>query len=249
MTVATNEGNRYECPLSNLKPVLKETSHYSKINDIAFPEGCSELFVTCANTEIRLWNSRSRKELLRIRVPNQECLSVFISPDGKSIVSGWNDGKIRAFYPESGKLLYVIHDAHQEGVTALDMTQDSQFILSGGVDGQVRYWRLMPAKQKMEVSLKEHKKAVNFIKIRSDGLQAISASNDGSCLIWDMRKFIRLAAVYASTMFRCTLYHPDHSQFLTCGSDRKITYWDAVDAQAIRIVSPKVLYIYLLIGL
>lgn len=237
--ISTNMGNRYEAPIETMKPTLKETSHHSQINDVAFPQGCSELFATCSKGEIRLWNSRNRKELLRIRVPNQDCLSVFIAPDGKSIVSGWDDGKIRAFYPESGKLLYVIHDAHQEGVTALDMTQDSQFILSGGTDGQVRYWRLLPQKQRMEVSLKEHKGGVNFIQIRSDGLQAISASNDGSCLIWDMRRFIRLAAVYASTMFKCSLYHPDHSQFLTCGSDRKITYWDAVDANAIRIVTPK----------
>lgn len=28
--------------------------------------------------------------------------------DGKSIVSGWTDGKVRAFLPQSGRLLYVI---------------------------------------------------------------------------------------------------------------------------------------------
>ena len=33
-------------------------------------------------------------------------------PDGKSIISGWSDGKIRAFGPQSGKLLYTILDAH-----------------------------------------------------------------------------------------------------------------------------------------
>lgn len=28
--------------------------------------------------------------------------------DGKSIITGWTDGKVRAFTPQSGKLLYVI---------------------------------------------------------------------------------------------------------------------------------------------
>ncbi len=42
--------------------------------------------------------------------------------DGKSIVSGWSDGKIRAFGPQSGKLLYTIHDAHQKAVTAIACT-------------------------------------------------------------------------------------------------------------------------------
>ena len=33
-------------------------------------------------------------------------------PDGKSIISGWNDGKIRAHGPQTGKLLYTINNAH-----------------------------------------------------------------------------------------------------------------------------------------
>lgn len=31
--------------------------------------------------------------------------------DGKSIISGWTDGKVRAFLPQSGRLLYVIDQA------------------------------------------------------------------------------------------------------------------------------------------
>jgi hypothetical protein len=45
--------------------------------------------------------------------------------DGKSIISGWSDGKIRAFAPQSGKLLYTIHDAHHKAVTAIASTSDS----------------------------------------------------------------------------------------------------------------------------
>jgi len=32
------------------------------------------------------------------------------------------------------------------------------------------------------------------------------------------------------------LWHPDESQLLTCGSDRKVTYWDCFDGQAIRML-------------
>ena len=32
-------------------------------------------------------------------------------------------------------------------------------------------------------------------------------------------------------------YHPDESQaYLSCGSDRKLTYWDSYDASAIRVL-------------
>lgn len=53
-----------------------------------------------------------------------ECYSLGITRSGGTIVSGWNDGKIRAFYPESGKLKFVISDAHSEGVTAVALAHD-----------------------------------------------------------------------------------------------------------------------------
>lgn len=44
----------------------------------------------------------------------EECYCIAFMPDGKSLISGWSDGKIRAFGPQSGKLLYTIHDAHPQ---------------------------------------------------------------------------------------------------------------------------------------
>ena len=50
-------------------------------------------------------------------------------------MSGWSDGRIRAFGPQSGKLLYTINDAHLKGVTALAVTSDSCRVVSGGEEG------------------------------------------------------------------------------------------------------------------
>ena len=77
--------------------------------------------------------------------------------DGKSIISGWSDGKIRAFLPQSGKLLYVINDAHNHGCTAVTATSDGQRIISGGAEGEIRIWRITKQTQVMEASLKEHR--------------------------------------------------------------------------------------------
>lgn len=56
-------------------------------------------------------------------------------PDGKLILSGWSDGRIRAFLPQSGKLLYGINDAHIQGVTAMKLNDDCNKIISGGQGG------------------------------------------------------------------------------------------------------------------
>ena len=71
----------------------------------------------------------------------------------------WNDGKIRAYTPESGKLKYTIHDAHNKGVTAVATTSDCTRIISGGGEGQVRVWNvgLHGSSYKMAGAMKEHK--------------------------------------------------------------------------------------------
>lgn len=74
--------------------------------------------------------------------------------DGKSIISGWSDGKIRAFLPQSGKLLYVINDAHNHGCTSVSATSDGQRIISGGAEGEIRIWKITKQTQVMEASMK-----------------------------------------------------------------------------------------------
>lgn len=112
---------------------------------------------------IRVWNSKTRQELLRVQVPNLECYCVCFTGNGKHIVSGWSDGKIRAFLPISGKLAYVISDAHNHGVTSIARTHDNKKIISGGTEGEVRVWKISLSSQTMEASLKEHRGRVNSI--------------------------------------------------------------------------------------
>jgi WD40 repeat protein len=206
------------------------------VSDVAFPRGYSELFATCSNNDIRVWHAQTRNELLRIQVPNLECLCITFSPDGKSIVSGWNDGKVRAFAPQSGTLKYVINDVHRDGVTAVACTSDCRRLVTGGRTGQVRVWEIGRFSQKMIASMKEHKGPVNSVQLNTDDSECVSASDDGSCIVWRLDTFVRSNCLFASTQFKSVVYHPDMSQLLTTGTDRKLTYWDVVDGHPIRIM-------------
>jgi WD40 repeat protein len=68
--------------------VVRSNSHSERINDVSYPRGYSELFATCSGSDIRVWQAKTRNELLRIQVPNIECLCVDFTADGKSIISG-----------------------------------------------------------------------------------------------------------------------------------------------------------------
>lgn len=233
--VSTAECNVYLVRLEDFEFELRNTCHKGKINDVAFPYGYSELFATCSLNDIRVWHSGTRNELLRIQVPNVECLCICFAPDGKSIISGWSDGKIRAFGPQTGKLLYAIDEVHRDGVTAITCTMDCRRLISGGRTGQVRVWNIGKHSQRMVASMKEHKGQVNALRLNGDDTECISASDDGSCIVWNLITFVRNSCLFASTQFKAAVYHPDGSQVLTTGSDRKLTYWDVTEGNPIRI--------------
>jgi len=233
----TGENMKWESP----NPLV--SCHHNKVYDIAFYQGnngqmgTSDLFATCGAEDIRIWDAKRYRELRRIRKDNLICHAIEFTPDGHSILSAWNDNKIRAFGPISGREMYCINNAHNLGVTALAVTPNSRRIVSGGGEGQVRVWDLTLGPQycqQLRETLKEHKSKVSCIKIKSNGLECVSSSEDGTVIIWDLERFVRLQMVMANTLFECVSYHPEEYQILTSGTDRKVAYWETYDGSQIR---------------
>lgn len=270
--IGTDQGNTYTIDLSRTVQttvrgktyhqmqgaVLRSTSNSGEITDLIFPEKCSSIFLTSANAkmpssdprtakdlgQIRVWNADLGVELVRIEVPNVKVNCLALTPNGGTILSGWEDGCVRGFRPESGKLRFCINDAHLEsGCTALDACEvdiDDQWkFVSGGGDGRLRQWKLTSESQyggkmgtesaKMMISWKEHKSAITAVKIHGNGSHCLSAGSDNVVILWDLVGQHRLQSISVTpaTVFTGVEYHPDMSQVLTISADRRIRYWDA----------------------
>uniref|UniRef100_T1J1U4 Cilia- and flagella-associated protein 52 n=1 Tax=Strigamia maritima TaxID=126957 RepID=T1J1U4_STRMM len=151
-------------------------------------------------------------------------------------VAAWDDGKIRIFTPETGKLIYTIPNAHMRGATVVQVTSDCKHVVSGGAEGSVRIWELACKAFKMKATLQEHRSAITSLVVRKDDSECVSSSVDGYCIIWDIRRLVRLNVIFSNTMFTCVCYHPSECQILASGTNRKITYWETFDAQQVREV-------------
>ncbi|KAM8842729.1 cilia- and flagella-associated protein 52 [Synchiropus picturatus] len=232
--IGTEASHIYGFHCKEFKTELLTSCPTRAVKDVAIPFGTSEIFATCSEGDIRLWKINKSKELLRITVPNMTCNSLEFMMDGHSIISAWNDGKIRGFGPESGCLLFIIHNAHSNGVTAVAGTKDSKRIISGGGEGQVCVWELTQPKPRLLQFMKEHRSSVNCIKIKSDDKECVSVSSDRTCIIWDLERFVSRQLVTANSMFQTVCYHPEEFQMITSGTDGKVTFWDLHLGTAIR---------------
>ncbi|VUZ43258.1 unnamed protein product [Hymenolepis diminuta] len=157
--VATDKCQIYRFDGSTFNHELINSCHSSPINDVEFPENCSDLFVTCSYEDIRVFHTPSQQELLRINIPNRVCFCLDLVKDGTAIISGWDDSCIRAFYPETGRLMYAVNDAHKKGVTAVAAMTNGSRIISGGGEGQVRVWEIreIPTTSKKVIAAHRHR--------------------------------------------------------------------------------------------
>ena len=68
-------------------------------------------------------------------------MSVAFSPNGKNLVSGGNDGKIK-LWDLSTKEDICTRNGHSGSVNALVFSLDGQIIISGGGDNMIKMWRI-----------------------------------------------------------------------------------------------------------
>lgn len=225
------------------------TCHTASVNDVAFPHRYCEVFATVSRNDVRVWSVQTLRELLRITVRNTMCTAVLFSYDGSQIVTAWNDGRIRVFAPQSGCALYAINNCHKNGVTAIAAvpSEGRRRLISGGGGGQVRVWRLFGGDSgcgggcvggggggELLAVLKEHKGPVSAIDVHRLGHCAVTASLDGTCVVWDVDRYVRLSIMFSPTAFTAVMYHPNGAQLVTCGTNRMIGLWEAIDGSQIR---------------
>ena len=81
--LGTNQSNIYFSPwkatsrVKTLVPELRASCHFNPIKDLIFPKNYSRVFITCAGSDIRVWNAVDRRELLRIQVRHVLLASLF----------------------------------------------------------------------------------------------------------------------------------------------------------------------------
>jgi WD40 repeat protein len=143
--------------------------------------------------------------LLRVDIARSECNCVAVPADGLVILTGWADGRIRGYLPQSGKELWVINEAHLNGVTAITCSGDRA--IAGGETGDICVWQLNAKTRNLVKTPKEHHQEVTQIRFSKDGNEFVSRAHDGSVILWDTNRLTsrqRFLARPSSTGQTCT---------------------------------------------
>lgn len=108
-------------------------NHTEPVLDSFFMPGISDKFSTCSEDgTVRLWDSNDYSVFARCTIQAPGAFPNCSAFTDEVLISGWNDGVIRAFRVENSSPLWMIDNAHKGGVTAICLSFNSKFFVTGG---------------------------------------------------------------------------------------------------------------------
>ena len=177
----------------------------------------------------RFWDI-DRGIMLRYIEHSQGIYTITISPDGRHMLCGSKKapttdtpGTIWIWDFELGVELRKL-EGHKGHVTALAMTADSRYILSGGQDGVVHLWDLETGT--LLKTMSGHRTAIVMIHITSDGQHVITGSTDGTVRAWLLRGGVLLQSLTSTENVHAMVVTSDGRQVITGSMDGNVDVWD-----------------------
>ncbi len=182
------------------RPISRQEARMIKSLRFA-PDGQS--VATLGGDWVRFWDVARAEETRRFALPNKGPLDMFLagarlvfSPDGRTLaVTSERDGRIFLLDAASGRELDRL-DGPQNKFKALAFSPDGRILATGIDTGKLaehreRAIRLWDVAARQELGrVPAHRAYIRALAFSADGRRLVSASEDGTALVWDVAQII-----------------------------------------------------------
>jgi WD40 repeat protein len=157
------------------------------VNTIIFgvavtPDG-SRVIEGAPDEAVHIWDTKTWKEVGRLKGHTGTISGVTITPDGKRIITTSWDKTARVWDMATGAELAVLR-GHSDGVERAAVTPDGTRILTVSLDKTIRIW---DASTWAELAvIKGHDGGVHSVVVMPDGRRFVTGSGDDTARVWDL---------------------------------------------------------------
>lgn len=186
------------------------------------------ILVAASGHSIALFDISRQEELLDITGHYRYVRAVAISPDMKTVVSGYQDGKIELWnltkaLESKRRELVAAFEGHEDWITSLTFSPDSQLLVSGSRDATIRLWNLSDLTSSI---LLGHRGYVYCVDVSPDGSLLASGSGDGTVKLWNLSTQEDVLTIDSGSDFVTSVAFTPNGQMLVIGASGVIKFWN-----------------------
>ncbi len=165
---------------------LVELPHDDTVALAAFSPDSERLLTAGGDNTIRLWETKTGKELGVLRGHEAAIVSAFFSPDGQRIIGASADKTVRGWDVASRKETLVMK-GHSEAITAASLSPDGLRVVTASADRTARLWDATG--REYATVLGGHGGSVRWATFWAafspDGERIVTASADKTARVWE----------------------------------------------------------------
>jgi len=180
-----------------------------------------------------LWWQLERDPLLWKMELGVAVRGVAISPRDGTLAVASDDGTLRLIEPHTRRTRPL--RAHGDQIMSVDISDDDNFIVSGGLDGKVLLWNAANEPR----ALTSNMGSVMSVAFAKGGSLVAAAGREGQLRIWDTKSGNSVRVLRAPTVLRRITFSPDGRLVASAGADGLVRVWRIEDGAQVEALMPE----------
>jgi WD40 repeat protein len=168
------------------QPLGRFEGHFGNIVAGVFSPDCKSLATSSKDYTIRIWDVATKRErhCLKGHGGGATVTTLAFSSDSKCLATAGNDGRISVWNSADGQRLrrWAVQD--DVPINCLALSSDGKWLLANAAKGCFRLWDVTSGSTSPPIQ--GHRDDVVFAAFLSEPQRLLTASMDGTALIWDL---------------------------------------------------------------